>query len=62
LAGERADYLQRKISVKEERIRDIERAYQVKNMASKIFVSKPHTHPLKRHKDEALDMPIDFVD
>ena len=54
--------MQRKISVKEERIKDIEKAYQTKNIHSKILVTKPHLNLLKKNKEEGYEAPIDFVD
>ena len=48
--------------MKEERIRDIEKAYQTKNMSSKILVTKPHHHLIRKNKEETIEAPIDFVD
>jgi len=62
LAHERANYVQRKLSVKEERIKDIERAYQTKSVHNKILVTRPHVNLLKKSKEEAYEAPIDFVD
>ena len=54
--------MKRKIFVKEERIRDIERAYQTKNIQNKVFISKPHNNLFKKNKEEPFEAPLDFVD
>ena len=57
MADERQEYLRRKVNVREERIKEIEKAYQSKHVANKILLSRAHKKP----KDAALDVPLDFV-
>ena len=51
LAEERAEYIKRKISVKEERIRDIEKAYQTKQTSSRVLITRNHPTILKKTKE-----------
>ena len=49
LSEERADYLKRKVAVREDKIKEIEKIYQTKQLSQRIFANKPSL--LKRGKN-----------
>jgi hypothetical protein len=61
LAEERADYLRRKITVREDRIKEIKRVYQAKHLSSKIFMVG-RQDGVRQPKAEVQESQIDFVD
>ena len=52
--------MRRKITVREERIKEIEKAYQTKHLPNKILITKQQIH--KKNKEEISEAPIDFIE